>query len=38
MRSRDVTPALDALLRLIATVFPGTRVELDGIWRPIRIP
>lgn len=31
-----VTPEQETVIRLIAEVFPGTKVELDGIWRPIK--
>lgn len=30
-------PASDRLMRLIAAVFPGTYVQIEGIWRPIRV-
>jgi hypothetical protein len=31
-----VTPEQTAAVRLIAEVFPGTKVELDGIWQSVK--
>lgn len=33
-----MSPELETLIRLIASVFPGTMIWWNGAWRPIRVP
>lgn len=35
LRSDQVTLEHRRLARLVNSVFPGTRIQVDGIWRPI---
>ena len=37
LRRQDIAPAMEAQIRLVASVFPGTKVEIEGIWRPIAV-
>ena len=35
LRAEQVTETHRRLARLVASVFPGTRIQVDGVWRPI---
>jgi len=36
LRREDVTPAMEAAVRQVARAFPGARIRIEGVLRPIR--